>query len=81
MSPHVKDIELVNNSLSSDDIINIKVVDYFHTFGAFIDRSKNEKLNIRKHDMREFAQDIDNYDHYLIHPDANDKNDIPEVFT
>lgn len=55
MSPHVKDIELVNNSLSSDDIINIKVVDYFHTFGAFIDRSKNEKLNIRKHNMRVYA--------------------------
>lgn len=40
--------------------VEVRVVDYYHTFGAFIDRKKNKRLDIRKVDQ----YSNDNYGYY-----------------
>jgi len=40
--------------------VEVRVVDYYHTFGAFIDRKKNKSLDIKK--VEEYSND--NYGYY-----------------
>ena len=44
--------------------IDIRVVDYYHTFGAFIDRNYNKRIGIRKSS----THSKDNFGYYLMDP-------------
>lgn len=46
--------------------IQVRVVDYYHTFGAFIDRDKNRRLGIEKSDLHS----RENFGYYLMDPDV-----------
>ena len=57
MDPHIQHLKVKNVTDGKDkkdlretiiDDIEIRVVDYFHTFGAFIDRDTNRRLGVRR---------------------------------
>ena len=58
------------------DKIEIRVIDYYHTFGAFIDRGKNRQLGIQKSD----AHSKENFGYYLMNPGVP-SSEIPDKFT
>lgn len=53
--------------------VEVRVVDYYHTFGASIDREENRQLDIRK--VEQFSND--NFGYYQVDHPAN----MPEKLT
>lgn len=83
MSPQIKEMELLNEfdpldpQEDEEDEIEINVIDYFHTFGAFIDRKKNEEFKLKKAQVNNIGSD--NYEHYIMSP--SDSLDMPKKLT
>lgn len=76
MDPHIQSLKVKNiadegnskvlkaSTAAICDDIEIRVIDYFHTFGAFIDRDYHSKLGMR----RSLEQSRDNFGHYVLDP-------------
>lgn len=61
---HKEEADLANLNV---DQISIRVVDYFHTLGSFIDRDMNRRLGLQK--AIHTSSSHRNLDHYVIDPE------------
>lgn len=87
MEPQIKKLR-VRNLVIKDEIdvaglnvdnIDIRIVDYHHTLGSFIDRDMNKRLGLQRSDKTSSSHR--NFDHYVIDPELSGTIEMPEKLT